>query len=216
MTDNPEDVQPASQEPKPKANRKPKFPNEATKVRQLKRQITMRARGATITEIAAATRCPERTVRDRLKQFAPMFKDLANVADFKVCKADLLDAATLTFLKSAVTPGKLKKASVNNLAYAARQTFDMGRLERGQSTANIATRTFVDLPPSALVEAPPLHPELSNSRDIPVQIPDVPALPAPVGRTDDDVPPGDSDQGAGGSDADHSRAPTHACDEVPS
>lgn len=49
----------------------------------------------------------------------------------------------LTIIESLLTqnlinPEKLKDASLNNIAYAFRQVFDAGRLERGQSTANLS------------------------------------------------------------------------------
>jgi len=178
---------------------------KALAVKQLRRQLSLRAQGVSIKDIATATRCPERTVQERLKMFAPMFQDLDKVKDFRGVKADILDAATLTFLKSSMSPDKLEKASVNNLAYAARQTFDMGRLERGLSTSNVSTRSFVEV--TSLVH------ELSNSSDLSSNLSlSLPASDAAEAAIDNTIAC-EADQGAGGSAAGHSDDQPAECDK---
>lgn len=104
--------------------------------------IRLHVGGASVREIAKVTGKSTKTVQSAINAFKPIFNELANVEEFRKVKPDILDAALLTFLKSAVQQEKLDKASVNNLAYAARQCFDMHRLQTGQSTSNTAVMSF--------------------------------------------------------------------------
>lgn len=140
----PAEPQEQPQKRKPGRPKGAKEAREKTEERRIREILNLKHKGVSVPAISAATGVSERTVQRTCAKFAEVFEELANVPDFQSNKADIYDATLLRFLKSAVTPQKLRKASVNNLMYSARQAFDMGRLERGQSTANIE-QVFVKL-----------------------------------------------------------------------
>ena len=80
----------------------------------------------------------KQTVHKALQPFLGMIADPEARAAYKESKADVLEGAQLKIVSNLVDEDKLKKASVNNLAYAAQSLDNMIRLERGQSTANIS------------------------------------------------------------------------------
>jgi hypothetical protein len=122
---------------------KRKRPNRLRDVQQTtvqtKRILSLHAKGVHDKEISKAVDVPLRTVRGRIKQFESVFTELKNVEEYRKNKADVLDAAQLVMLKSMVTPEKLDKASVNNLAYAMRQCHDMSQISQGKPTALTGT-----------------------------------------------------------------------------
>ena len=77
-------------------------------------------------------------VHQALKPFLGMIADPEARQAYKESKADVLEGAQLQVITNLVDNERLKKASVNNLAYAAQSLDNMIRLERGQSTANIS------------------------------------------------------------------------------
>jgi hypothetical protein len=82
--------------------------------------------------------CSKQAVQERLQPFLRLINDPASSDAFKANRAEVLTSTQLTLLGNLLDPTKIEKASVNNIAYALRQLFDMERLERGESTANIA------------------------------------------------------------------------------
>ena len=89
-------------------------------------------------DIAKSMGVTKQAVHKAITKFMAHIDEPEAVESFKSARADLLTAAQLTVLRSVVDPTKLEKASTNNAAYALRQLFDMERLERGESTSNIA------------------------------------------------------------------------------
>lgn len=100
--------------------------------------LELTAAGATVNQIAKATECSRVYVSKVRKQFKHIFKSLDKVENFRTVKSDILDAAQLEMLKSAVSPEKLKKAPLGQIAYSFRQFYDANRLEIGKSTQNTA------------------------------------------------------------------------------
>lgn len=123
------------------------LPIKVKRERKLKRDVSedkrakileYAARGITQAEICKFTGLSKSTVQSTIKRFSKVFEALPRVNDFRGIRADILDAATLTALETAMTPSKLAKASFISAAQGA-QIFDkMARLERGQSTENHA------------------------------------------------------------------------------
>lgn len=61
----------------------------------------------------------------------------AAIEDFKAHRADILAYKQIQTL-AALTPAKMQKASARDLAIVAGTLYDKERLERGQSTVNVA------------------------------------------------------------------------------
>lgn len=93
-----------------------------------------------IAEVARASKVSEGTVKRIKQKYAKLFKELKNVDEYKNIKSDLLSAAELTLLKSLMTPGKLRKAPLNQVAFAFKEINVANRLERGLSTSNSASQ----------------------------------------------------------------------------
>lgn len=90
---------------------------------------------ATPTEIAATLDIPLPTVHKSLERHGIGAKRLET---FKKNRADILAAMQQKILKH-VDEEKLKKTPAGSLVLAACQLYDKERLERNQSTANVAT-----------------------------------------------------------------------------
>ena len=73
-----------------------------------------------------------------LKPFLQFLENPGQVEAYRENRAEFLDSAEIRLLQQIIDEGKLKAASVNNLAYAIGQLNNIGRLERGQSTTNVA------------------------------------------------------------------------------
>lgn len=76
------------------------------------------------------------------KQLKPLMKLMENpeaTAAYRDNRAEFMDSIERTLTTQMLSKDKLKSASVNNLAYAVSQLNNIGRLERGLSTQNIAT-----------------------------------------------------------------------------
>lgn len=77
------------------------------------------------------------SIHQKLRRFSALIEDPDSTAAFRGTKADLLDAAQLALVSDLIDTERRQKASLNNTAYALRQIYDMGRLERGQATGII-------------------------------------------------------------------------------
>lgn len=62
---------------------------------------------------------------------------MPHLVAYREQKGHILDAVESRIVGAMMDEGKLENASLNNLAYAFRQVADVGRLERGQTTAHI-------------------------------------------------------------------------------
>jgi hypothetical protein len=110
----------------------------AAKARMRKaKAMRLMAQGITPKAAAAATGISPGTAKNYSMELRAIYKGLEDLEEFRTHKIDILEGTLSTILKSANDPIKLDKASVNNLAYAARQFHEIKRLEAGQSTANV-------------------------------------------------------------------------------
>lgn len=98
--------------------------------------IEMAAKDFSQHDIAKAVGVPRTTVRDIIKKFGKVFKALDRVGDYRNSKADLLAAAQLTALESAMSDGKLKKAGFLGTLKGYEILNKAERLELGKSTEN--------------------------------------------------------------------------------
>ena len=89
-------------------------------------------------QIGAVMGVSKDTIKDRLRPLKRLLKDPAAVDIYRENRADMMDAIERELATQILDEDKLKSASVNNIAYAMAQLNNIGRLERGQSTANVA------------------------------------------------------------------------------
>jgi predicted DNA-binding protein YlxM (UPF0122 family) len=90
-------------------------------------------------EIAEAQGVSKQAIQQRLKPLLPT----KATEEYKANRPDILAEAQLKLLLS-LDQTRLKKASVNNLAYAFKEFFACERTERGQSNSNIALHVIVE------------------------------------------------------------------------
>ena len=89
-------------------------------------------------QIGAVMGVSKDTIKDRLRPLKRLLSDPAAVDTYRENRADMMDAIESRLATQILDDDKLKAASVNNIAYAMAQLNNIGRLERGQSTANVA------------------------------------------------------------------------------
>ena len=89
-------------------------------------------------DIARHLNSKKSTVYNALRRFEAMLGDPAHLQAYRQNKASVLEGIQLEIVTKLVDPEKVEKASVNNLAYAAGTLDNMIRLERGESTQNVA------------------------------------------------------------------------------
>lgn len=115
---------------------------QAVKPAQLSQALHLAALKRPVQEIARAVKLPPSTTCRLLKRYGSWLQELEHIEDYTNTRSQLLSAGELKLFKSMMEQEKLDKASVNNLAYSMRQLYDMGRLERGESTSNVATQSI--------------------------------------------------------------------------
>ena len=96
--------------------------------------IEYKRKGMTTREIGKLVGCTHSNIVKRLQSVSD---DLDTLDSYKFHRADIL-AFNGRKLLNHITDDKLKKAPVGSLVLAACQLYDKERLERGQSTHNIA------------------------------------------------------------------------------
>lgn len=97
--------------------------------------LAMRIAGASTTEIAKKFGVTKEAIRYRLKGLVKYLDE--SVKHYEENRAMIFSAAEKAFLEEMLSKKKIKRAGVNQLAYAFRQVYDANRLEKGLSTQNI-------------------------------------------------------------------------------
>ena len=82
------------------------------------------------------------TVRDVKKAYEKVFKNISRVESYRKIKGDILAAAQLTALESAMSPEKLAKASFNSTLAGFEILNKAERLNDNKSTENIEHQIF--------------------------------------------------------------------------
>lgn len=95
-------------------------------------------KGLTYTEIGEYFGVCRQTVHARLKKFSNMIMEAGQLEAYRTNKADVLESVEAQLLSDLSDTGRREKASLNNVAYALGQVSSMTRLEKGQSTSNVA------------------------------------------------------------------------------
>jgi hypothetical protein len=96
------------------------------------------------SDIALKYNCTPQAVQQALQPIIKTMLSPQEVSDYKKKKTDLLDSAECKLLGALIDDERIKKASVNNLAYAVQSINNINRLEKGLSTQNISV---MDLTP---------------------------------------------------------------------
>jgi predicted DNA-binding protein YlxM (UPF0122 family) len=79
--------------------------------------------------------CKAQSVYDALAPFSNLIKNSMDTSIYEANKAGILTAVQFELVKQMTDKGKLKAASLNNIAYSLSQLDNMIRLEKGQPTA---------------------------------------------------------------------------------
>ena len=88
-------------------------------------------------EIAKRFGVTKTAVYHVLSEFAKITENPEIVEGYASIRGKLLTAGEFELLKEIFDPEKLKKASLNNVAYAFSHDYNANRLERGESTRNV-------------------------------------------------------------------------------
>jgi len=89
-------------------------------------------------QIATQLDVPKSTVYKQLKPFIDAIGDPGAIKAYEDNEPQLISAAKLKIFTQMVDDDVLKKASLNNLAYAHTQLNTVKRLEEGKATAHVA------------------------------------------------------------------------------
>jgi predicted DNA-binding protein (UPF0251 family) len=108
----------------------------------LKKAVHLRyTKGLSYQDIANTLGAAKSTVFNALQPFERLIKTKAEVQVFNANHVGILEGLLLELSANIADPAKLKKASLNNVAYAYDRIFNALRLLQDKSTANIATRS---------------------------------------------------------------------------
>lgn len=94
-------------------------------------------RGLKIEEIAKYFGCSSSAVTQKLGRFKGILCEKDEIDTYEEKKSQLLSSVELKLLMKLACPGAIKKATLNNAAYAFTQIHTANRLTKGQSTENV-------------------------------------------------------------------------------
>lgn len=104
--------------------------------------LTLAAKHVPNAIIAKATGIDPSNISRMLKQYSGLLQELEFVGDYRRGKADLLDAAQMRVLKYIASEEKMAAANIYQLSCTYDVLYKAGRLERNQSTSNLAIARF--------------------------------------------------------------------------
>ena len=121
--------------PPPKINKR----KSGTKL-DLGQVIKLRdVKGLSFGEISDITGYARQYIHRAYKEFKSLIQDSDITTAFSDNRVNILSSIEMTMLRNLSDKGKLKKASLNNVAYAFNQIHTARRLEDGKSTAGGTT-----------------------------------------------------------------------------
>lgn len=94
--------------------------------------------GLSYDMIANQLGCSKTSAYNILKPFEKLVENPEATQAFRENKADILESAQLSLITELLNKDKRKKATLGNVGYVLDKLDGMIRLDRGQSTANIA------------------------------------------------------------------------------
>ena len=118
-----------------------------TKKLSTKELLKLNIKGMTQTQLAALTGTTRQNISLRLSNYISkleLLEDPEKMRHFVDNKSKILTAVEGEILDYLVNPDQLKKASVNNLAYALQNIHNINRLEQGKATQNININVLID------------------------------------------------------------------------
>jgi len=95
-------------------------------------------KGLSYADIGRYFGVPRQSVESALSRFKGLMLSKPEIEAYEESKHLILSSVEAELTKQLTDKEKLEKASLNNVAYAFKQVFDSNRLQRGQSTSNIA------------------------------------------------------------------------------
>lgn len=109
----------------------------------LSQLVRWKLEGLTVTQIARQVGCSKANVSRRLTgHWAQLDGD--QLSAYREHRVSLFTSAERAALTEIVNPKRLKSASLRDLTIAFGTIYDKGRLETGQSTANVALHALVE------------------------------------------------------------------------
>jgi len=117
-----------------KGNRTNKPPNRIDLAEALRLRLQ---RGLTYQEIADRLGCAKSTVYTSINNVLKLVDDPQANRAFAQNQVNILQGTERVLIRNILDPEKLKKASVNNLAYTFTQIHNARRLEAGMSTEQV-------------------------------------------------------------------------------
>ena len=97
-------------------------------------------KGLSLNKISKLMNVPWTTFYEAVKPVLSLIENPERLEAFRQHKSSLIGNVQALLVESMSDKEKLKKASINNLAYAFGQMDNAYRLEQGQATANIAIK----------------------------------------------------------------------------
>jgi len=97
--------------------------------------VALREAELSYEEIGKLVGCSKATIANRLK---PVLGKIKAVGNYRKARSNLLAVKEMDIL-GGITPEKIEKTAVKDLAFAFDKVYAAGRLEDNKSTANIAT-----------------------------------------------------------------------------
>ncbi len=97
--------------------------------------------GLSFKEIAKITGVTKSAIHQRWHRLLSVLPNKQEIQTYIDNKPTVLQGAELAMVGSLLDQSKIKKASLNNVAYALTQVSQLRRLEEGKSTVNIGLKT---------------------------------------------------------------------------
>ena len=119
----------------PSSEKLPKYQRKVDLAKALKLRFK---KGWTFQMIADHFQVKKQTIHNLLYKYSKMLATPAELEGYDNSRADILNGVEWKLIEKLLDTDKLKKASLNNVAYAFQAITTARRLESGKSTANVA------------------------------------------------------------------------------
>ena len=123
--------------------------------------------GVPEAEVARHFQVSRQCINQLLKPYKNLIRDQSQLKVVHENYNKVLGSVELTLLEKLVDAGKLKKASLNNIAYAFQNVANQRRLEEGKATSNVNIHTLSEGIQGDLADARDKLDELNNSGSAP-------------------------------------------------
>ena len=103
-----------------------------------------RLKNLSYAEVGKIMNRSAQAIQQGLKRFEKILLPQEELETYRGNKADILESVEYELLNECVDTDKVKKASLNNVAYSLNVLNNMTRLEKDKSTTNIAFKDMSD------------------------------------------------------------------------